>query len=140
MFKSNSENSQIDPMKREHFFFERLKLLMVMCEAFINGYPVEDFRKDAVLNNAEHVFFEITDWGGKYLNLREKAGSINGIQPDSFFFQRVKLLALMAKSFAKGNPVGYFRAKAVKDTIFEIEEMFHMTKTDISEFNVFNVA
>ncbi|MGM0417675.1 MAG: hypothetical protein ACQEQS_03020 [Thermodesulfobacteriota bacterium] len=140
MFDGISDTSHIDPMKREHFFFERLKLLMVMCEAFINGYPVEDFRKDAVLNNAEHVFFEITDWDGKYLNLREKAGRIHGIQPDNFFFQRVKLLALMAKSFAQGNPVGYFRARAVKDTILEIEEMFHMQKTDISELNVFNVA
>lgn len=140
MFDLKSDMSPIQRMTREDFFVERLKLLMVMCRAFINDYPVTGYRKEAVLNNAGKVFFEITDWSGQYINVREKASSILGIKPDNYFYQRVKLLALMAKSFAEGNPIGYFRAKAVEETIDQIEEILKLKKTDISKIPVVNVA
>jgi len=132
---------QDEKMRREDFFIERLKLLMVMCKAFIKGYPVEDFRRDAVLKNADHVFFETADWGGQYINVREKALYINGFKPDTYFYQRVKLLALMAKSFAQGNPAGYFRVKAVEDTISEIESTIKLDyNEEVLEMSFFNVA
>ncbi|MCB9481844.1 MAG: hypothetical protein H6681_02535 [Desulfobacteraceae bacterium] len=137
----NFNLSPDDTMRREDFFVERLKLLMVMCRAFIKGYPVEGYRREAVLKNAEHVFFETADWGGQYLNVREKALYINGVKPDSYFYQRVKLLALMAKSFAQGNPAGYFRVKAVEDTINEIESTLKLDNNeDVLEMHFFNVA
>jgi len=133
--------SSEDRMKREDFFVERLKLLIVMSKAFIKGYPVEGYRKEAVLKNAEQVFFETADWGGQYLNVREKALYIKGVKPDNYFYQRVKLLALMAKSFAQGNPAGYFRVKAVEDTISEIENTLKLNQDEnVLEMRFFNVA
>lgn len=140
MFDKKSDNKPMQRMKREDFFIQRLRLLMVMCRAFINGYPVEGYRKEAVLNNAGQVFFEITDWGGKYLNVRDNAADILGVEPDHFFYQRVKLLALMAKSFAQGNPIGYFRSKAVEETLDDIETRLNINNPDIEDVPIFNVA
>ena len=140
MFDLKSDMSPMHRMKREDFFIQRLRLLMVMCRAFIKGYPVQGYRKEAVLNNAKQVFFEITDWGGQYLNVRDKAADILGIEPDHYFYQRVKLLALMAKSFAEGNPMGYFRSKAVEETLNEIENKLNINNPDIEDVPIFNVA
>jgi hypothetical protein len=47
----------------------------------------------------------------------------------------------MAKSFAQGNPAGYFRVKAVEDTIAEIENTLKLNQDDnLFEMRFFNVA
>ncbi|MDY0132819.1 MAG: hypothetical protein RBR53_09125 [Desulforegulaceae bacterium] len=141
MQDSNLYLSSDNGMKREEFFIERVKLLIVMSKAFIKGYPLDGYRKEAVLNNAEQVFFETADWGGQYLNVREKDLYIKGLKPDNYFYQRVKLLALMAKSFAEGNPTGYFRVKAAEDTIEEIEKALKLNQDeDLLDCLSFKVA
>ena len=38
------------------------------------------------------------------------------------FFQRVKLLAVMAKAFADDHPMGFYRKKALEDNLEQICE------------------
>ena len=46
----------------------------------------------------------------------------------------------MAKSFAEGNPMGYFRSKAVEETLNEIENKLNINNPDIEDVPIFNVA
>lgn len=140
MFDLKSDMEPMHRMKREDFFIQRLKLLMVMCRAFINGYPVGDYRKESILNNAKQVFFEVADWGGEYINVRDKNSMVMGVELDHYFYQRVKLLALMVKSFAEGNPMGSFRKKAVEETLDEIEKKLKINNPKIEDIPIFNVA
>ncbi len=124
-------------MQYEDFFLERLKLLIVMGKAFIREYPVKSFRRKAVLNNVEQFVFEVTGRNGAYKNISGNSSYLFGrVMPDHFFYERVKLLGLMCKNFAEGNPGGYFRIKALEETIDHIEDFLRIKEIDIPDFKV----
>ena len=98
-------------------FFSRLRLLIIMAKAFLNNYPLGEHRLKAVVRNAEVVASDCVDWNGYYNNFRSSPESKKLLENDHIFYQRVKLLAIMAKSFAQGNPVGQHRRMAIQNNI-----------------------
>jgi hypothetical protein len=101
-------------------FFTKLKLLIIMSKAFLNGYPLEEQRLKEITRTAEEVAKDCVDWAGRKTNFRSIANTKNSIQLDYIFFERARLLATIAKSFANGNPVGEHRRMALRRNIDEL--------------------
>ena len=107
-------------MKKIHhqdIFLSRLRLLIIMAKAFTENYPLGEPRLKAIVRNAETVAKDCVDWNGYYNNFRSSPESNKLLEVDHIFYQRVKLLAIMAKAFAEGNPVGQHRRMAIQNNI-----------------------
>jgi hypothetical protein len=124
-------------IQHHDIFLSRLKLLIIMAKAFTGNYPLGEHRLKAIARNAEIVARDCVDWNGYYNNFRSSPESNKLLEVDHIFYQRVKLLAIMAKSFAEGSPVGQHRRMAIQNNIDYIcealqfvpeEEKLHLLK------------
>jgi len=113
MKRFGSENGEMAPDADPTFLFrQRLCLLIVMVKARMKGYPVGEFRKSAVLENAAH--------------LHKACARIDITLPDSrasvhLFKERVKLLSIMATAMISDDyPLGLHRRDAVLENIESI--------------------
>lgn len=123
MLRFGSSPADTRKFDSEDIFISRLKLLIIMSSAYLNEYPLGDFRKKAVLRNADQIAREIVDWQGQIHNFRSDYELKGDLDFDHLFFQRVKLLAVMAKAFAEDHPMGYHRTKALEDNLNHICEV-----------------
>ena len=117
MIKLGSTTKKSRAIGRKNIFFSRLKLLIIMGKAFLENYPMGEYRMRAVIRNAEEVARDCVDWNGYFQNFRASTESGAMLALDHIFFQRVKLLAIMTKSFAENNPMGQHRRMAVRNNI-----------------------
>jgi hypothetical protein len=104
-------------IQHHDIFLSRLRLLIIMAKAFTGNYPLGEHRLKAIAKNAEIVARDCVDWNGYYNNFRSSPESNKLLEVDHIFYQRVKLLAIMAKSFAEGSPVGQHRRMAIQNNI-----------------------
>jgi len=123
----------------EDIFISRLKLLIIMSSAYLSKYPLGDIRKNAILRNANQIAREIVDWQGQGHNFRSEYEVRGDLDFDHVFFQRVKLLAVMAKAFAEDHPMGYHRLKALEDNLNHICEVITFNR-QLSGNEFFKVA
>jgi hypothetical protein len=100
-------------MDLDDIFISRLKLLLLMGKAFIDGLPLGEHRRRAMLENAQHVETESIDIGGLTAKHPYQHASSGPMNFDHLFYQRVKLLAVMIKAIAKGYPMGEHRKTAL---------------------------
>jgi hypothetical protein len=115
------------PMIKEDILISRLNLLVIMAKAYLKSYPVGEFRRKAIRENARFVFHEA------YVrtNATPHAGFAHAIahkphqgaaSNDHLFLQRAQLLAVMVHSFTGEKTTGSFRKKAMADNIEQISE------------------
>jgi len=104
-------------------FFTKLKMLIIMSKAFLNGYPLEANRLTEIERAAEQIVKDCVEWQGPVDNFRTMAETEKKFSFNHIFFQRVKLLATMAKSFAQGTPMGSYRKIALENNIRDLCEM-----------------
>jgi hypothetical protein len=104
-------------------FFSKLKHLIIMSKAFLHEYHLEEQRLKEIIRTAEDVVKDCVDWKGQGNNFRSKAASKGLIQLEQIFYERVKLLAVMTKSFAQGNPMGHHRQMALNKNIDDLCDM-----------------
>ena len=123
MLRLGSSPLNAREFENEDIFISRLKLLIIMSSAYLSKYPLGDIRKTAILRNANQIAREIVDWQGKVNNFRSDYELRGDLDFDHVFFQRVKLLAVMAKAFAEDHPMGYHRLKALEDNLNHICEV-----------------
>lgn len=97
-------------MSEEDISLAKLQLLIIMSKGYLKNYPLGKYRKEAVIENAEYV--------AKYVR-EHMAGphSREEMDQDHVFHLRVELLAVMAKAFAEGYPMGEFRRQALEDNL-----------------------
>ena len=112
-------------------FFSRLKLLIIMSKAFLGNYPLEKHRMDEIVEAAEQVIKDCVEWKGRHNNFRSEVKSEDVIKLDHIFFQQVKLLSTMSKSFAQGNPMGPYRRMALQENIQELCETLRYTPQEV---------
>jgi hypothetical protein len=112
---SNSKDKR--DMNHDDTFIERLKLLIIMIKAFLGDYILEGYRLNAISRNAEEVLKICNDWNRYITEIRSTHELTEGLEFDHIFHQRAGLLAIIAKSFVVGNPMGYHREKVIKDNI-----------------------
>ena len=117
MLRFGASAPDMRELNHEDVFITRLKLLIIMSSTYLKKYPLGDYRKKAVIRNACLIAKEIINWQGRITNFRT-ACELNGDEDfDHIFFQRVKLLTVMAKAFAEEYPMGYHRLKAMDDNL-----------------------
>lgn len=104
-------------MRTEDVLLSRLQLLIIMCAAYLKGYPTEEHRKEAIIANANHVAKYCADLPVSLEEIQGDQGHKGGMDLAYVFRQRVRLLALMAKGFAEGHPMGQFRKKALEENV-----------------------
>ena len=138
MLRLGSPPSESREMDLDDIFFSRLKLMIIMARAYLNGYPMGEVRRAAMLENAHHVEAESIDIGGLVDGLPYQRENSGDTAYDHLFYQRVKLLAVMVKAAAKGFPMGEHRRFAMEENIDIICQtlMFSSQSEDIAFLRV----
>jgi len=130
-----------DMREHNHYdtFLGRVKLLVIMLKAFLGDYPLQGIRLKAIARNAVEVTKICEDWNQYSSQIRSTPGLKVGFELDHILYQRISLLAIMAKSVVLGNPMGHHREKVIRDNIQYIIEAFQFNPQE--EFTtVFKVA
>jgi len=125
-------------MSPDDTFLGRVKLLVIMLKTFLGDYPIEGYRQKAILNNAETVHNICDNWDRYISQIRSTAERKEGLEYDHIFHQRVRLLAIMTKSFVQGNPMGYHRKMVIRSNMEYICDalQFKPRKEDIKLLKV----
>ncbi len=113
-------------MDLDHIYLSRLKLLIVMTRSYLEDYPLGRVRKTAMVDNARYITAESLDLE-ELIPLRRQPGVDDDMGFDHVFYQRVKLLASMAKTIGQDNPMGDHRRKALADNLTTICEAMGFT-------------
>ena len=91
-----------------------------MAKAYLKGYPLGNFRRNAITGNARHVFYGTLNRSGSENSLfSDKQSSVRHESRllDHLFLQRAQLLAVMLNASVKGKSKGNFRKKAMAENI-----------------------
>jgi len=139
MLRFGANPLNMKEMDLDDIFTSRLQLLIIMAKAYLNEYPLGKYRARAVIENAEHVQLEAEELGRE---LRRMQGDVE-MTPEHYaghaFYQRVQLLARMAKAFARGNPGDPYRKEALRRNLDHICSQIAFYR-QISEIEFLQVA
>jgi hypothetical protein len=146
MIKFGPVSLEMRAMSEDDVFSSRLKLLIIMAKAYLRDCPLGNYRKKAIIENANHVFYHSLHLVSESSVLKD-----NGFEPpadivsrgktseEHLFHQRVQLLAVMAKALAEDRLRGHFRKKALTDNLNKICETL-IFKFQIRDVNFLKVA
>jgi hypothetical protein len=132
-------------MLSDDIFLSRLKLLIIIVKAYLIGYPLGKYRKQAIIENAHYVFYRAMQMNTESQQrenqiLDSQTNVICTIDTSEWhhFHQRVQLLAVMAKALTEGCPTGKFRIKAMNENLDEIFKtlLFDFKLNDMSFLKV----
>jgi hypothetical protein len=108
-----------------------------MAKAYLQDTSLGNYSLRSIIRNAGQVSYFLSDWH-RYLNhLESNKNSPLNVKTDHIFYQRIKLLAVMVKSMAQGNPLGVHRKSALKSNVEYISEIlpylqpFHRTTLSV---------
>jgi hypothetical protein len=110
MLRFGSSPAEMREMSEEDISLSKLQLLIIMSKGYLKNYPLGQYRKEAVIENAEQVAKDVKQ---HRLHLESK----EEMELDHIFRLRVELLAVMAKAVAEGYPMGEFRRQALEDNL-----------------------
>lgn len=120
MIRYGAVQSAMRPMISDDLLISRLKLLVIMAKAYLKGYPLGDFRRNAVTGNARHIFYDTLNRSGSEtasFSDKQSPARQNRHLLDHLFLQRAQLLAVMLNASVKGKSKGNFRNKAMAENI-----------------------
>lgn len=120
MLRWGSEPDMMREMELDDIFISRLQLLIIMSKAYLGGYPIGKNRTRSILENAEYVKTDAVGLA-EDLEFFDKDKGLNGASGfDRIFYQRVKLLAVMAEAFAKGHDLESPKREALEKNLNSI--------------------
>jgi hypothetical protein len=122
-----AEGQAMRPMTEDDVLVSRLNLLIIMAKAYLKSYPMGEFRRKAIVENAKFVFHEALvriQPSGTPLETDNRQLSTHQEfrQKDRLFLMRTQLLAVMVTSFVQKKSKGNFRKKAMAANIDYISE------------------
>lgn len=139
-------NSMIRNMNKHDIFLSRLKLLIIMAKAYLKGNPLGKYRKQAIADNSNHVFYHSLQLVSEYAALKNygsnaQTDTVSKLETteEISFHKRVQLLAVMAKALARDCPMDSFRKKALTDNLNKISETL-IFNFKIGDMNFLKVA
>ena len=139
MLRLGTQPEFMREMELDDVFLSRLQLLVIMAKAYLNQYPLGEFRQRSILENAALVQIDAD-------GLAEEATSLERDDPDSstldfepVFYQRIKLLTVMAEAFAKGHTLEDHKREALKHNLESICEGITF-RQKLSEMQFLKVA
>lgn len=109
-----------------------------MGKSYLDGFPLGEHRRKAMLENATHIESESIDLGGLAAEYTPHKPFPETIEFDHVFYQRVKLLAVMIKAIGKGFPMGEHRKNAMRENIELISQAIMFN--DQSDITILKVA
>ncbi len=134
-----AHRNEMREMNREEILTMRFRLLIIMMKACLDECPMGSFRKAAIIRNAQELERNLSSL--TYLD--PQADPCGELKPRSesirVFTDRLKLLIIMAKSFAGGYPIGVFRRLAIANTLSAITQAMGLDDKD-SMASLVNVA
>ncbi len=146
MIRLGPASVRMRAMSDDDIFSSRLKLLIIMAKAYLSDCPLGTYRKKAVIENANHVFYHSLHLVSESSTLKDNVfepqteiGSLKKTSEEHLFHQRVQLLAVMAKALAEDRLRGHFRKKALIDNLDKICETL-IFKFQIRDVNFLKVA
>lgn len=139
-------SGEINNVSEHHLFTSRLKLLIIMARAYLTGCPLGKYRKQAIAENANQVFYHSLQWISESATLKNHAldtqtHAFSKLEPseENMFYKRVQLLAVMAKTIVSDRPMNKFRKKALADNLNKICETLVFT-FKVNDINFLKVA
>jgi len=146
MIKLGPAPVEMRAMSDDDIFSSRLKLLIIMAKAYLKDCPLGNYRKKAIIENANHVFYhslhmvsESSALTNNGFDFQADIVSKGKTSEEHLFHQRVQLLAVMAKALAEDRLKGHFRKKALTDNLNKICETL-IFKFQIREVDFLKVA
>jgi hypothetical protein len=133
-----TETSKIDT-PADQFFISRIQLLIIMTKAYLKGFPLGEFRRKAILKNAEEVFYMSLVSAEPEAEIKNGAHSGEGMTDDHLFQQRVQLLAVMAKAIAEDRFSGSYKHQALEDNLNYVCDRITFTG-QVNQINFLKVA
>lgn len=123
MLRLGSNLFRMRTVRDDDILISRLRLLIVMAKAYLQDASLGNYSLRSIIRNTGQVSYFLSDWH-TYLNRLEcnQKSPIN-IDTDHIFYQRIKLLSVMVKSIAQGNPLGIHRKAALKSNVEYISEI-----------------
>lgn len=122
MIRFGARAQDMRPMPSSDLFILRLKLLIIMAKAYLKGNPLGNYRKKAIIETANFVFYEALFQTSRLqppdrMSKPKMTAQSHSKDIDHLFLQRVQLLSVMANAFAKGKSQGNYRKQAMAENI-----------------------
>jgi len=139
MIRLGAEPSKMREIELDDVFMSRLQLLIIMSKAYLSGFPLGSHRIKSILENANHVKLEAVgleedlEWFAKDVAFNDTLGF------DSAFYQRVKLLSVMAEAIAKGHDLENHKKEALEKNLNALCESITFNK-QVSDMQFLKVA
>jgi hypothetical protein len=119
--------------------FSRLKLLTIMAKAYLEDHDFGIWRLRSMIRNTKYLSGLMSNWHNDIMNFGTDQKRTKKLHMDHIFYQRVKLLSIMIKSFAEGNPMGMHRRAALKNNVeYVCEILDHMHCVPRTSLHVVN--
>jgi len=117
-------------------FLSRLQLIVVMSKAYLEGLPIGTHRKQAIIDNANTLFYMSLFAEHPVTKPDNRERKVN--KESNQFYQKVRLLSVMAKAFAEGRLVGEQKKQELQENMDFICEAitFNSRIKDIGFLNV----
>ncbi len=137
MLRLGSNLFQMRTVRDDDILISRLRLLIVMAKAYLQDTSLGNYSLRSIIRNAGQVSYFLSDWHRYLKDLESNKKSPVNFETDHIFYQRIKLLSVMVKSIAQGNPLGIHRKSALKSNVEYISEIlpylqpFHRTTLSV---------
>ena len=123
MLRLGSNLFQMRSVRKDDILLSRLKLMVVMARAYLQEASLGKTSIRSIVRNAGQISHLLMDWNAHLSKLQVNSQAQKNIDIDHIFYQRIKLLAIMVKSIAQGNPLGTRRRAALQNNIEYICEI-----------------
>jgi hypothetical protein len=123
MLRLGSNLFHMRTVRDDDILISRLKLLIIMAKAYLQDASLGKYSLRSIIRNAGHVSYFLSDWSTHLNNMESSRNSKINFGTDHIFYQRIKLLSIMLKSIAQGNPLGIHRKTALKSNVDYIAEI-----------------
>jgi len=139
MLRLGSKPEGMREMELDDIFLSRLQLLVIMAKAYLNQYPLGRCRQHSIIENAAFVQVDTEGLVEDITSIGLDESNPSGLNFEPVFYQRVKLLAVMAEAFAKGHSLEAQKQEALQQNLDSICESITFSKK-ISEIQFLKVA
>ena len=139
MIRLGAEPSKMREIELDDVFMSRLQLLIIMSKAYLSGYPLGRHRVKSILENANHVKLEAVGLEEDLKWFKKDAAFNDALGFDSAFYQRVKLLSVMAEAIAKGHDLESQKKEALEKNLNALCESITFNK-QVSDMQFLKVA
>ena len=127
-----------DPKKEgDDLFFSRLQLMIVMAKSYLEGNPIGEYRKEAILENANDLFYLALH--AEHAKADSDSQNQEEVAERKKFYEKVRLLSVMGKALAEDRLSGEQKRKALQKNIDYINNKVAF-KSKIKDISFLRVA